>query len=178
MIPKKERAEQIILEILRQAGETGLGRGKLYKAFWLAHLFYALTNRGYLSDWRIVRMPRGPGVDQGEHLIRELVAAGKAYQVEEWAGPFRELRCRCSLTANAPLLSDEARDAIKKAYEFVKDKTAAELSEYSHAYSRSWRQNVDGNELDIYSDLIPEDEYAERMRDFAHAKESTDALFQ
>jgi hypothetical protein len=35
----KERAKRVIVEILRQAGGE-LGKTKLFKAFWLAHLYY------------------------------------------------------------------------------------------------------------------------------------------
>src|SRR5262245_15813426 len=90
----KERAERVILEILRQAGTEGLGKTKLYKAFWLAHLYFARENPGFLSDWPIVRMPNGAGIDKGEMLLRELVENGQIALEQGQAGPLPVCICR------------------------------------------------------------------------------------
>lgn len=177
MTANRDRAEAVLLEILRQTGSEGLGRIKLYKAFWLAHLYYTQDNPGYLSDWPIVRMPQGPGVDQGESLIRGLVAGGKVSQGTEWVGPFREYRCRYALPVDQAVLPAAAVAAVTKAVEYVRGKTAADLSEMSHDYSRSWRETPDGRELDIYSDLIPDEEYEERKRAVAGMNAAYDEMF-
>ena len=181
VIPNKDRdrAVSVILEILRQAGSAGLGRIQLYKAFWLAHLFYAKDNPGYLTDWPIVRMPRGPGINMGTILLRELENAGKLKQTTEYVGPFQEFRCRSVATATNPQMSADEVEAIRQAYEFVKGKTATELSEYSHEYSRSWREMADGSELDIYNDLIQDDdEYNERKDALDAAMKATEDVFR
>src|SRR5438445_13850927 len=70
----KNRAKQIILEILRQAGGR-LDKVRLYKAFYHAHLYFAENNPGFLSAWPFARMPRGPGIDAGNRLLEELLSA-------------------------------------------------------------------------------------------------------
>ena len=73
--PNKECAKRLILEILRQAGGE-IEKTKIFKAFWLAHLYYSKIAPGYLTDWPIVRMPNGPGIDRGDQLIVELIHSG------------------------------------------------------------------------------------------------------
>jgi predicted transcriptional regulator len=177
MTADKNRAEQIILEILRQAGDKGLGKTKLYKAFWLAHLFYAKDNPGYLSGWPVVRMPQGPGIDKGDALIRDLVASREITVSLEPRGPFSERCCRFVGVTQRPPLGAPGVEAVRQAVEYVKGLTAAEISEISHDYSRSWRTTPDGQELDIYTDLIPDEEYAERQCDMNHAKVALESLF-
>ena len=51
-------------ELIRQsAGDRIEGKTRLFKAFYFAHLFYARSAVDYLTDWPIVRMPQGPGID-------------------------------------------------------------------------------------------------------------------
>jgi hypothetical protein len=175
--PNKDQAERVILEILRQS-TNGLGRTKLYKAFWLAHLYYALENRGYLTDWPIVRMPNGPGVDKGPLLLQELAEAGLIRQEPEQCGPFREWRSRLMPNAALSELPQEAIAAVKKAIAFVEPKTTTELSAYSHDHSRSWWEAQEGEELNIYSDLIPDEEYDARKAELAAAKKEYESLFE
>ena len=74
--PDKERAKCVLVEILRAAdGHIG-STTELYKAFYIAHLWYASTSPGYLTDWPIVRMQRGPGIGNGHELIDELIRDG------------------------------------------------------------------------------------------------------
>src|SRR4051812_23617273 len=72
-MPDKSRAKQIIVEIIRLSGGRLESKTRLFKIFYFAHLYFAKDNPGYLSDWTIVRMPHGPGIDTAESLIRELV---------------------------------------------------------------------------------------------------------
>ncbi|HQU43004.1 MAG TPA: hypothetical protein PK867_09335 [Pirellulales bacterium] len=58
-------------------------------------------------------------------------------------------------------------EAIKRAVDFVKGKTASELSNITHEFSRSWRMAADGDELNIYIDLEPEEQYLRRMKGLA-----------
>ena len=58
--------------------------------------------------------------------------------------------------------ADDADLAIQQAADFVKDKTAVQLSQLTHEYSRSWIQGKNGDILDVYIDVIPDDEYERR----------------
>src|SRR5436309_2913255 len=105
--PNKERAKRVILELLRQAGGE-MGKTKLFKAFWLAHLYYSKKAPGYLTDWPIVRMPKGPGIDRADQLILELIHSGQIEKNYEPKGPFTEVNCRLSSRAPAGELSEIA----------------------------------------------------------------------
>lgn len=174
----RERAEQIILEILRQAGANGLGRSKVYKAFWLAHLFYARENKGFLSDWKVVKMPRGPGIHRGEQLLQDLGEKCLLVQSDERVGPFIEKRCMAARFDNQPSLPSDAVQAIEKALDFIKGMTAQQLSDLSHEFSRSWWETSFGDELDIYSDLIPDEEYQERTQTLQRAAAELEDVFK
>ena len=50
-------AQQVLLELIQDAGGVWEGKKRLYKAFYFAHLYYAEERPGLLTDWPIVRMP-------------------------------------------------------------------------------------------------------------------------
>jgi hypothetical protein len=175
--PDWGRAKRVILELLRQAGGE-LGKTKLFKAFWLAHLYYFKKASGYLTDWPIVRMPNGPGIDKAGSLLGELRVKGKVVINHESRGPFTEICCRIIGEPPQGDLSEAAVSAIKEAVEFVKPLTTEQLSDLSHEFSRSWNYKSNGEELDIYTDLIPDDEYEEGWKELAQIKKDYEDIFQ
>src|SRR5437667_11993892 len=114
MPPNRERAKRLILEILRQS-EGGLGKTQLFKAFWLAHLYYFKMAPGYLTDWPIVRMPNGPGIDRADRLILDLVQSEHVARSHIPKGPFTEINCRLTGKPFDGELPEKAVDAIKTA---------------------------------------------------------------
>src|SRR5262249_27714512 len=150
-----------------------IGKTKLFKAFWLAHLFYAKTAPGYLTDWPIVRMPKGPGIHRADRLIDDLIDEKKVTREYEARGPFTEIVCRLTgdhTGSQLSQLSDPAVAAIRSAVGYVQGHTAESISNLSHEFSRSWNNTPDGGELQIYTDLIPDDVYDERCKDLADMK--------
>jgi hypothetical protein len=110
----RERAKQIILAIIREGGTAFVGRTRLFKTFYHAHLFHWRDELGILSDWRIVRMPKGPGIDQGAKLLQELAADGLIRLSKQPSGPFQE--DVYELTSQSELqLSDADFRSIRKA---------------------------------------------------------------
>ncbi len=83
-----DRAKQVLVELIRAAGGEWTGLTKLYKAFYLAHLYYADSAPGYLTNWPIVRMPNGPGVESGDELLTELVLADIITRQNARIGPY------------------------------------------------------------------------------------------
>lgn len=177
MTHNKEHAKQIIVEIVRQAGGD-IGKTKMFKSFWLAHLFYAQKAKGYLSDWPIVRMPMGPGIHRGDRLIDELLEEGKLERTYEQKGPFREINCRLIDRSTNAELTAEAVLAIREAVEYVKGHTAESISELSHEFSRSWNMLDDGEAMNIYTDLIPDDEYQQKKEELVELKKAYEDLFE
>lgn len=178
---KEERdlAKQVILQILKQVPGNTLGKTRLFKAFWLAHLFYAKNFPGYLSAWKIVRLPHGPGIDRGTELILELKKSGKIEISHEPKGPYTETVCTLVDQARTPDLPADAVKAIKDACDSVTStETALQISDWSHEFSRSWNITPNGKELDIYGDLIPDDVYEERRLRLEELNEVYDNLFK
>jgi hypothetical protein len=161
-------ARDVILAILREADGEWAGTTKLHKAFYFAHLYYANERPGSLTDWPIVRMPQGPGIDKGELLLAELVCDGSMTVEHFHEGPYPENRYRLTDKGRqAGDLPGDAKCAIEKATVFCQDKTAAALSQITHERSRSWNQAKDGDVLDVHLDTIPDDEYERRQAELA-----------
>jgi hypothetical protein len=174
---QRDIAKQIILEIIRQGGGTFTRTTSLYKAFYFAHLYYAENAPDYLSEWPIVKMPHGPGIDSGADLLKELVNAGFLTRTMVGIGPYQA--SRYALTdKNWPgeKLSDIRIASIKSAADFVSQKTSTELSELTHEFSRSWNKAVEGQRLNCYIDLIPEEEYEERRSQIDEIKHRIAAM--
>jgi hypothetical protein len=160
---QSQLAKKVIVEIIRQAGGSLMGTTRIYKAFYVAHLFYAEEEPGYLTDWPIVRMPHGPGIDEGDELLSELVRAGILTVRSVLIGPYKAMEY--TLTGKelpGEPLANDAIAAIKKAADFVKGHTAPELSEMTHEFSRSFKETNVGRQMNIYVDAIPDDEYDRR----------------
>ena len=60
----------------------------------------------------------------------------------------------------------------------VMQHTAESISKWSHENSRSWNSTKPGQELDIYADLIPDDEFEERREEIQSFKEAYEDLFK
>jgi hypothetical protein len=177
--PDKNRAIRIIAEIMRQAGGEWTGTTRLSKACYYAHLYYDESAPGYLSDWPIVKMPNGPGIGSGNQLIAEMKEAGLLSTDHVQVGPFRAMRFRLTgkEPAGDPLPADAIRP-IQQAVQLVQDKAAGELRTPTHDFSRSWNLAEDGEELSIYIDLIPEDEYESRQARLREIREEIEAAWQ
>jgi len=162
---EKETAKQVILEIIRQAGGTLNYKTSLFKAFYHAHLHFAENQPGYLSTWPIVRMSRGPGIDQFDVLIGELLAEGAIETQQIECGDYEGFQFRIGKsTSRRNVLPPGAIDSIAYGVQQVKGKTAKQVSDESHAVSRAWRESRDGDELNIYTDLLGPAEYEDRKR--------------
>ncbi len=159
-------ARIVILEILRSAEDELTGKTRLHKAFYFAHLYYAGEKPGVLTNHPIARLTNGPAIHRGEDLIAELVRDGLITVDPIHEGPYPEQRYRLTeLGKSAERPSVEACFAIERATRFCQSKTAAELSELTHEHSRSWREGKDGDLLEIYVDLIPDEEFYSRKED-------------
>jgi hypothetical protein len=175
---ERDRAKQVILHILKQAGGS-LGKSRLFKAFWLAHLFFAKNSPGYLSDWKIIRLPHGPGIHQGDELILQLKKSGILALDHEPKGPYLETICRLVNQDGLVDLPKGAIEAIDSAVRVIgMHDSVSQISEWSHEVSRSWNATPNGSELDIYSDLIPDDVYYERKLKLEELNEVYDDLFK
>jgi hypothetical protein len=58
-----DRAKRVLVDLIRAAGGEWRRKTRLYKAYYLAHLFYAEAETGDLTNWPVVKMPYGPGIE-------------------------------------------------------------------------------------------------------------------
>jgi hypothetical protein len=171
-----QATKDLICQIIAAAGGKMEGRVRLYKAFYYAHLFYWIKGQGLLTQQPIVRMPWGPGVHDGKSILEALQHEGKLKITPRRTGPYQE--AVYELVSPFEINPGDSRyQAVEQAVEFVRGKSAAELSEESHVYSRSWRESKEGEVLDIYSDLLDDDEYAQVTASVREAEALVHAAF-
>ena len=159
--PDKERAKRVIVEILRMSGGNCDSTTRIFKTFYYAHLFYAQKSPGYLTDWPIVALEHGPGVGNADELFAELIAEGVIERRRAHVGPHASMHYRL-LINQIPDLEDAEIQAIREAVKFLEPFTPAEQWQLTHDYSRSWNQAKQGDELNIYIDLLDDDEFEKR----------------
>lgn len=157
----KQQAKNIIVELVRQSpGNELSGKLRLYKAFYFSHLYFTRENCDYLSEWPIVRMPQGPGIDRFSELLHELESEGLLVVRHEPAGPWQREVFRAVRGEDLHLDSTQV-DAIRKAVEFIDGKHGAQLSDLTHEFSKSWNESNDGEELNIYRDILADEDFDE-----------------
>ena len=111
-------------------------------------------------------MPNGPGIDNADDLLGEMVDEGRLDFRVAHVGPYDAMKYSLKTNVVPAELSVEEIGAIKSAVDFVKGKSATELSNITHEYSRSWQMAQNGDELNIYVDLEPERALFARMQAF------------
>jgi hypothetical protein len=171
-------AKEVILELLRAGDGEWTGKTRLFKGFYFAHLYFSNNNPGLLTDSRVARMPEGPGIDNGDQLLRELIMEHLLTAELVHEGPYPEYRYRLTEAGmNLPPPSAAAQKAIRLSATFCEGKTAAELSRLTHEKSRSWKQGKDGDILNIYIDTISDDDYERREREIQQLDEQMVRIF-
>lgn len=176
-----DEAKRILLEIVAAADPAGLtGRTHLFKAFYFSHLYYLEDTGLPLSRWPIVHMPRGPGIDKGAELIQELVREKKLSTTDAYEGPYPTTIYR--LGPDAPKDQASAKDprraeAASKAVEYVRERTAAQLTEETHEHSIAWQSSTNGEEMDIVLDTLTEEQVDEWRKTHGDAAASLSKVF-
>lgn len=164
---EKQRAKEVLLEIVRNSlANTMRGKVRFYKTFYYAHLYYAKEGFGVLSDWPIVRMPMGPGVHDFDLLIKELEKEGTITVGSYDTGPHTGIMFQAE--DGESTLDENCQKAIRDAVTFTFGRSSTELSDITHEYSLSWNETPDGEELNIYRDVI--------LNETPEQKAKTDAI--
>lgn len=168
---------RVLLEILRNA-HAGINRTKLYKAFYVAHLVYANSAPGVLTDWPIVHMPNGPGISESYKLLDALEKAGYLEREYNSRGIYKECVYRETGLISPDSIPEQAAEAIRRATAFVLPMTATQVSDLTHEHSRSWIEGRSGEKLDIYTDLIDDEEYDRRNDQLGRLEEQLKAALE
>jgi hypothetical protein len=171
----REKAKTILAGIIQTAGGSFNGKTRLYKAFYVAHLLHFRNHHGVLSDYPVIRMPRGPAVEKGDALLLELRDQGNLLLSQRPVGPYVE-EVFTLIKPYAELAPADV-DSVRRAVEWIGDKPATELSEWTHEFSNTWADTPNGTQMNIYADLLSELEYSELKRRHQQAGELVDAVF-
>jgi hypothetical protein len=160
--PNKAAAKRLILKILAISGGQLEAVSRLNKAFYAAHIIYWRDRQGVLTDYPVVKLPNGPGIDRFEELLEELESDGLIERVEGTKGPYKQT----SVILKAAVHVDPSEpdfEAIRRAVRWVKGHTTRELSDWTHDQPSYIGQPEMGHEQAIYLDALKEEEY-ERIR--------------
>lgn len=159
-------ARDVLLAILRAAGGEWTGTTTLHMAFYYAHLHYSRNNLGLLTDQPILRTSQGPGIEQGDALIADMIRDDlltKELVEDRCPSEYRYRLTDCGSSLGD--LPEAARMAVEAAAGFCREKTSAELLVFLQRDSRTWREGADGDQLDLYVDLVPDEEYEQHTAD-------------
>jgi hypothetical protein len=159
----RERAKAIVVELIRESGGTFQNRTNLFKAFWKSHVEYAKKHVAPLSEWPIVRMTHGPGIDRFHLILGELMAEGMVQEEQVEFGDKTGFRFVLTGVPSEDFSSDE-REAIRSGVSFVARKSAKQVRDESHLESRAWQSAKDGERIDVFLDAIPESGYDDRTQ--------------
>ncbi|KAL8814469.1 MAG: hypothetical protein Q9191_008546 [Dirinaria sp. TL-2023a] len=172
----RQQAKELVCTIIAVTGGELHKKVALFKAFYYAHLFYWQEHQEALTDHPIVRMPQGPGIDDHTSILRELEGEARIEIRREPYGPYQEyvykLKSPFTIDPGSP-----HHTAVERAVKWVQGKSAMELSEEAHDYSRSWQIGQDGQELNIYIDLLDDAEYVEMNRRLRASEEMVNDVF-
>ena len=172
-----KRAKRVIVELVRQAGGQIQNKTNLFLAFWKAHLHYAANSPGYLSNWRIVRTPNGPAIGDFDYLLSEMLHDKWLTIDEVQLGDRRAMVFSLGSNCPPPALPKDAVEAVREGIRAVGDRSNSAMSDESYRQSRVWRETKDGEEMEIYLDLIGDEERAKFDADFAILKRALDESY-
>jgi hypothetical protein len=166
----KTLAKQVIVEIVRQFGGQLASARKLHQAFYISHLFYFEEHAGLLTDWPMVKALDGPTIELGDTLIGELVQEGALSLERHMVGPFPTFRYKLTEKSSSALGEAEIA-AMTRAVSFVKPKSDVELYLTIAEHARSWRSGRMGERLNIFADIVPDQEYWHREKELTVLEE-------
>lgn len=166
---EKDKAKRVFLKLIAASGNRLEGTVRLVKAFYYAHLFHWDATGETLTDYPIIRLPNGPAVDDYDKLLLELARDG-FLKIEQINIGFPNPQDVYITTAPVEV-DDEADAAIKKAADFIRGKTGAQLIKLTHDNSHSWKEAKNREELDIYRDSMSKEDYEAMKARIAAARD-------
>lgn len=180
---RERKAKAVLLATLRAAGGEMQNRTNLFKVFWMAHLAHMAHHGWSLTDWKIVHLPRGPGPNNGKDLLAALESDGFIVQqeVDSWGRTAKSAKI-ANHQKTLALIESELNAAEIESVELMTkaaaNSTASALSDWSHEVSRAWNRTVNGQTMDIYLDLLAdEDEFAALQEQLGKDVQVVDQVF-
>lgn len=167
-----KRVKKVIVELVRQNGAPIRNKTELFNAFWKSHLHFAAQQTGYLSTWPMIRTASGVAIKDFDYLLSELLADGWLALNEAQVDTVWSIVIALGPSAPASSLPDAAIRAIRDAVQGKVDDGPS-----SHRESRVWQDAKDGEELDIYLDLMSTEDRDCREASLAMLAEAIGATY-
>ena len=128
-----------------------------------------MATRGIsLSDWPIVRMPNGPGIESGDALLGELERDGVVDQKLVTMDTHESIVCILKDEGRGAAawdsLTEDEKESVQWAVKRFQDHDSEQATDASHDLSWVWHELPDSAELPIYADLIEDPERIARLR--------------
>jgi hypothetical protein len=155
---QKRLAKRLIVEIIRQSGGVLDNKTNLFEAFYHAHLHFFATQPGLLSHWPMVRLSNGPGIDDADLLLGELIEERQLRIAQVQTDEFQGFRFELTGAPDSSLPA-EAMEAISFGVEQARASQRGAQPRTEGLHSRSWKAAQNGDRLNIYVDPIPEAEF-------------------
>lgn len=180
---RRERAQAVVLAAVLAAGGRWCRKTTLWKAFWWAHLESMRERGAELTDYPIVRLPQGPAPNDGDVLIAALVQAGHIHRDTDRNPSHPSEIFHVSNTETArqwvqTMLAPDEIAVVERAARKFKDMTARAASDFSHRYSREWRELSNGKSMSIYRDLLSKESLDRAQSDSADAQRAIAEAFK
>ena len=155
---ERDLAKQVICALIEAADGKLVGKMKLVKGFYHAHIAYWNRTKGQdLTGHPIVHQPDGPCIDEHENILGELERDGAvSISVREWGKNGKEFTFALNRPSGIPHDRGEYA-AIADGYAKVKHKNVPQLKRDSHL--RSWNITKMGQEQNIYLDTLTDEQY-------------------
>ena len=180
---RRERAQAVVLAAVLAAGGRWCRKTTLWKAFWWAHLESMRERGAELTDYPIVRLPQGPAPNDGDVLVNGLVNAGHLHRDTDEnpshpAEIFHVSNADVAQQWVRQVLTQDEISVVERAARKFKDMTARAASEFSHTFSREWRELSNGKWMSIYRDLLSKEKIDRAQSESADAQRALAEAFK
>ena len=169
-------AEDLVVEIVRAAGGEFANKTNLFKAFWLANREHAAIRLVPMTEWPVVRMPNGPGIDRFDELTESLQDSGRLTVVIEPVGSKERFVYRTDSSEKTSLTGEQI-ELVQGAVQRVQRLTASAVSDLSHDESLSWNERRNGDPLDPFLDSLDPQFVDATSRRLQHTAAESAGLF-
>jgi transcriptional regulator with XRE-family HTH domain len=166
-IPKlhKEKFKAVLLYILEKVGaKPNIGETALYKLLYFIDFDFYEKFEEQLTGATYIRNHFGPSPVEFQKLVKEMQAEGELEPVSSSYFQYEQKKYLPKKNADLTLLNAQELAHIEEVLNRLSDKSAAELSNYSHS-DIPWKVHKPGEKIDYESVFYRDQEHSVRNYD-------------
>lgn len=163
-IPQKklDKFKQVFLYVLeRVGGKPNVGLTVLYKLLYFIDFDYYEKYEEQLMGLTYIKNHHGPTPKEFIKVIEEMKSKGELEEVKSQYFTFEQRKYLPRINADLSQLNGRELEMIEAVLARLSDKSATELSDYSHA-DVPWASHEDGEEINYESVFYRNDPYSVR----------------